>query len=84
MGPPILSGKTGMFVDSCLIHCQTITDEPWMKYVVNGMLMRDAFAAWYFDDEEALKAVDPTVWPDNPSCPNTMAYQSQGMDVNPF
>ena len=65
--PAIENDKTSLFLDSCLIHCQTLTDEPWMKYAVNGMLMRDAFAAWYFDGE-VVKAVDSDLWPDNPSC----------------
>ena len=47
---PILeSNSTGLFLDSCLIHCQTLTDEPWSKYGVGGQTMRDTFADWYFD-----------------------------------
>lgn len=70
-GPAILSSGTGVFIDSCLIHCQTLTDTPWMSYAVNGLVMRDAFAAW-FDGGVALKAVDNALWPNNKSCGRTV------------
>ena len=82
-GPPILSNRTGVFIDSCLIHCQTLTDTPWMGYAVDGLVMRDAFAAWYFDGEVALKAVDTALWPNNKSCGKTIR-QDELLGFKPF
>ena len=38
----------GVWIDSCLEHCQTLTDRQWTKILVSGQSAYDTFANWYF------------------------------------
>ena len=69
LSPVLKSSSSGIFADSCLIHCQTLTDEPWALYTVGGQTMRQTFEDWYFEiSNTTYKEVD-CAWPCNPTCP---------------
>ena len=68
LAPARESSSTGIFGDSCLIHCQTLEDTPWATYAVGGQTMRETFEAWYFQTHADYKEVDGP-FPDNRSCP---------------
>ena len=63
-----VNSSAGIFVDSCLIHCQTLDDKPWSTYAVGGRTMRDAFQDWYFERSESIQTID-CPFPCNPTCP---------------
>jgi len=57
----------GIFADSCPNqHCQTSTG--WNVVTVDGTLMRDAAARWYFDHTVEKHVDDPFMSPLNPTC----------------
>ena len=61
--------SAGIFADSCLIHCQTLEDEPWATYTVDDRTMRESFEDWYFDrDPDNIQSID-CPFPCNPTCP---------------
>ena len=69
LSPALSSTSTGIFADSCLIHCQTLEDTAWGTYSVGGQSMRQTFEDWYFTKTPAnTKEVD-CPFPDNRSCP---------------
>jgi hypothetical protein len=68
LAPARESSSTGIFGDSCLIHCQTLEDTSWATYAVGGQTMRETFEAWYFQTPADYKEVDGP-FPDNRSCP---------------
>ena len=63
------SSSTGIYADSCLIHCQTLTDEPWAGYRVGGQSMRETFANWYVERSSTHHKVVDCPFPCNPTCP---------------
>lgn len=55
----------GAFLDACPNeHCQTSTG--WRQVSIEGQMMADAAASWYFDGK-TVKLVDKP-FPSNPSC----------------
>jgi len=66
--PAIISTSNGFFGDSCLVHCQTLTDDTWSVYKVSGQLMSETFANWYFGRNGKTRVLD-CVYPCNPTCP---------------
>ena len=64
---PIASQSNGVFLDSCLIHCQSLNSKSWNGYKVKGQTMRETFADWYFDRSGEDKEVD-CAYPCNLSC----------------
>lgn len=46
---PVLSSPNGFYFDSCMIHCQTLTDEPWNWFITKGHTMRESFADWFYE-----------------------------------
>jgi hypothetical protein len=43
----------GGFLVSCHTHCEAQSDQGWAEFTVNGVLMRDAVAAWLAADPAA-------------------------------
>ena len=65
------STMNGYFLDSCLVHCQTLFDDTWTTYTVNKQSIAYTFAAWYYGTQQ-LKAdtkLQDCVYPCNQSCP---------------
>lgn len=71
--PAIQSDSIGIFIDSCLQHCQTLTDNTWNDIRVNGSSMREAFEAWY--KGKPLQYID-CAYPCNPTCPDVTMFPS--------
>ena len=69
LAPAFNSSSTGIFADSCLIHCQTLQDEPWATYAVGDQTMRETFEDWYFDKSSAKYQEVDCPYPCNPTCP---------------
>ena len=66
---PVTESKTnGMFVDSCLVHCQSLTAHSWSKVKVGGKTAVETFSSWYFNDGGKIKQVDCDKYPCNPTC----------------
>lgn len=67
---PVLSSlpPNGFFFDSCLVHCQTLSDEMWTTFRAKGRLMRDSFADWYYERPGSENIMD-CEYPCNHSCP---------------
>jgi hypothetical protein len=62
----------GVFLDACPNqHCQTSTG--WNQVVIDGQMMADAAAAWYFGGK-TVKLVDRP-FPSNPSCGYKEGFQ---------
>ncbi len=58
---------SGYYLDSCLIHCQTMSSSPWTTFKVGGKSMSQAVFDWYYNSTVTkLKDCD---YPCNPSCP---------------
>lgn len=64
--PATHNDHIGIFVDSCLQHCQTLTDNTWNDIMVEGSSMREAFELWY--EGKPLQYID-CAYPCNPTCP---------------
>ena len=69
LAPVLASETTGVFADSCLVHCQTLNDVTWMQYRVGGQSMRDTFSDWYFGGSSGKDKEVDCVFPCNPTCP---------------
>ena len=69
LAPVLNSSSAGIFADSCLIHCQTLNDEPWSTYAVGGQTMRETFQDWYFERSSAKYQEVDCPYPCNPTCP---------------
>ena len=68
---PVLSSpaSTGYFLDSCVVHCQTLRDEPWSQYAINGRTVAQSFGDWYFNRTGPTRLKDcDTDFPCNPTC----------------
>ena len=68
LAPVLNSSSAGIFADSCLIHCQTLNDEPWSTYAVGGQTMREIFQDWYFERSSAKYQEVDCPFPCNPTC----------------
>ena len=66
---PAVKLPAGIFADSCLVHCQTLEDEPWSTYTVDGKTIRESFEEWYFDAEQDSTQRIDCPFPCNPTCP---------------
>jgi hypothetical protein len=66
---PAVNSSAGIFADSCVVHCQTLTDEPWSTYAVDGKTTREAFEEWYFEKGSGDHQRIDCPFPCNPSCP---------------
>ena len=69
---PVLSGfsSSGFFLDSCLAHCQSLSDDRWAKFSALKHPMRETFADWYNDvpgNDNATRVRDCD-YPCNQSC----------------
>ena len=75
-----MSPANGGFVVSCHTHCEAQNDGPWTTFAINGVVMRDAVAAWM----EATAPASPLWYTDcaykggsaanrqcNPTCGNS-------------
>lgn len=53
---PIFEAEnSGAFLDSCVIHCQSLKDESWNDYKIDmpdgfTYSANDAFARWYYNE----------------------------------
>ena len=74
--PALVSTSNGVFIDSCLVHCQTLTDDTWSVYKVSGQLMSETFANWYFGRSGKTQVVD-CAYPCNPTCPGVHPLDRQ-------
>lgn len=63
----VQSPSTGLFLDSCLTHCQSLSDRSWASIKVKGQTARETFANWYFERTGGTKEVD-CAYPCNTSC----------------
>ena len=65
---PILDSKSnGGFLDSCLAHCQSLSDAAWIETQVNNQSARETFSYWYFGRSGERKVID-CAYPCNKSC----------------
>ncbi|KAL0699269.1 hypothetical protein Bca4012_055391 [Brassica carinata] len=63
----------GMFIDSCFIHCQTVTPGTWYSPTstrIENKTIAESVGDWYFN-REPVKLIDCPYYPCNPSCPPT-------------
>jgi hypothetical protein len=67
--PALDSETTGIFADSCLVHCQTLTDDTWTQFLVGGQSMRDTFSDWYYGRGSGRSREVDCPFPCNPTCP---------------
>jgi hypothetical protein len=67
--PALMSESTGVFADSCLVHCQTLTDDTWTQFLVGAQSMRDTFSDWYFERSSGKTKEVDCAFPCNPTCP---------------
>ena len=72
--PPSTVGPAsrGAFVSACIVHCQTVFNEGedrWDAWQVGGRKPREVFHSFYFGDGGSTMAIDPLIYPQNPSCP---------------
>ncbi|KAJ7943970.1 Pectin acetylesterase [Quillaja saponaria] len=66
-----ISSPKGMFIDSCYAHCQTETQETWLRSdspVLAKTTIAKAVGDWYFDRAPFQKIDCP--YPCNPTCHN--------------
>lgn len=70
LAPALNSSTTGIFGDSCLIHCQTLTDMSWATYSVGEQTMRQTIEDWYYQTSPAKSQEIDCPYPCNPTCPN--------------
>ena len=86
LSPALNSSSTGIFADSCLIHCQTLQDLPWATYTVGGQTMRESFEDWYFEKTSAKSHEIDCAFPCNPTCPvpkqNSVFYTPKELSFN--
>ena len=80
LAPALNSESTGIFADSCLVHCQTLTDDTWTQFMVRGQSLRDTFSDWYFGRGGKKKEVDCLNFPCNPTCPISKTFSSSLLD----
>lgn len=62
----------GYFFDSCLVHCQTLSDDTWTTYTINKQSIEATFSAWYYGnkDPNINTKIKDCPYPCNTSCPN--------------
>ena len=62
----------GYFFDSCLVHCQTLSDETWTTYTINKQSIEATFSAWYYENEDPniSTKIKDCPYPCNTSCSN--------------
>ena len=66
----IQSPTNGAFIDSCLIHCQSLNTISWTQFKVANQTVGDTFYAWLTGNTSAYKAkVVDCAYPCNPTCP---------------
>lgn len=76
------SSSRGMFIDSCYAHCQTETQETWLRDdspVLSNMTIAKAVGDWYYDRSPFQKIDCP--YPCNPSCHNRIFDPNERSDV---
>ncbi|XP_065887895.1 uncharacterized protein [Dysidea avara] len=66
--PAITSKSNGVYIDSCQIHCQSLKEIPWSKFIVGGQTMRDTFNAWLTNSTAMKSKVVDCAYPCNPTC----------------
>lgn len=68
-GPVIQSPTNGAFIDSCLVHCQSLSTTSWTQFRVDNQTVGDTFYAWLTGSTDTYKpkAVD-CAYPCNPTC----------------
>ena len=66
--PAIQSPTNGVFIDSCVMHCQTLTTGAWTETIVGEQNIRDTFYYWLTNNTaHSFKEVDCD-YPCNPTC----------------
>ncbi|KAG0496113.1 hypothetical protein HPP92_000804 [Vanilla planifolia] len=63
------NSKVGLFINSCFIHCQTISNITWhspMSPRINNKTIAEAVGDWFFENRD-VKEVD-CPYPCNPTC----------------
>ena len=65
--PVIKAQKSGVFIDSCLYECQSLSTYTWTQIKVGGKTAKDSFVEWYKKDMKT-KLVDCSSFPCNPTC----------------
>ncbi|XP_065840834.1 uncharacterized protein [Oscarella lobularis] len=68
LGPAIDNPTSGLFIDSCLVHCQSLDTSWWSQVTVNGTSANDAFAQWYFSNGSVTTKEIDKPYPHNPTC----------------
>ena len=61
------SQTNGAFFDSCLEHCQSLSDHTWNQIKVGGQTAAKTFGNWYFKRSGSTKEID-CAYPCNTSC----------------
>ena len=57
----------GIFFDSCLTHCQSLSSRSWNSIKVDGQSARETFGDWVYGRSGKSKEVD-CAYPCNKSC----------------
>ena len=69
VSPVIQSSTNGAFIDSCVIHCQSLSATSWMQFKVENQTVGDTFYAWMTGNTTVYKSkVVDCVYPCNPTC----------------
>ncbi|XP_065888301.1 uncharacterized protein [Dysidea avara] len=78
VSPAIQSPTNGAFIDSCLIHCQSLSTASWTKFKVDNQTVGDTFYAWMTGNDAVYKSkVVDCAFPCNPTCPKTAVSQDE-------
>ena len=69
VSPVLQSSTNGAFIDSCLIHCQSLNRNSWTQFKVDNQTVEDTFYAWMTGNTTVYKSkVVDCAYPCNPSC----------------
>ena len=68
-GPAIQSPTNGVFIDSCVVHCQSLSANTWTQYKVDGQTMGETIYAWMTGNSTSHKSKEiDCAYPCNPTC----------------
>ncbi|XP_065888035.1 uncharacterized protein [Dysidea avara] len=72
VSPVIQSPTNGAFIDSCVIHCQSLSTTSWTQFKVDNQTVGDTFYAWMTGNTAMYKSkVVDCAYPCNPTCSKT-------------
>ncbi|XP_065888037.1 uncharacterized protein [Dysidea avara] len=70
--PALQSPTNGAFIDSCVIHCQSLSTTSWTQFKVDNQTVGDTFYAWMTGNTAVYKSkVVDCAYPCNPTCSKT-------------